>query len=112
MKSLTKSFRAKFAAADAQVRLSVPLAEALRDVRSAFFGLSIHAGKSVLSAMMEAERSVLCGPKACLTPCAPQIFVARTSLRERVRMGIRSGIMHPCWERVASPGRMENGRRG
>lgn len=63
MKSLTKSIRTPFAAADAQVQLSLPVAGVLRDVRSAFFGLCINAGKAVLTAMMEAERTALCGPK-------------------------------------------------
>ncbi len=63
MKSLTKSIRAKFAAADAHVQLSLPVVGVLRDVRSAFFGLCINAGKAVLAAMMETERTALCGPK-------------------------------------------------
>lgn len=63
MKFLTKSIRAKFAAADAQVQLSLPVAGVLREVRSAFFGLCINSGKAVLAAMMEAERTALCGPK-------------------------------------------------
>lgn len=63
MKSLTKSIRTPFAAAEAQVQLSLPVAGVLRDVRSAFFGLCINAGKAVLTAMMEAERTALCGPK-------------------------------------------------
>jgi len=40
-----------------------PLAAVLSDVRSAFFGLCVQAGKEVLCAMMEAERTALCGPK-------------------------------------------------
>lgn len=68
MKSLTKSIRAKFAAADAHVQLSLPVAGVLRDVKSAFFGLCINAGKAVLAAMMEAERSALCGPKGVPDP--------------------------------------------
>lgn len=63
MKSLTKSIRAKLVSCEAHVQLSLPVAEALRDVRSAFFGLCINAGKAVLGAMMEAERTALCGPK-------------------------------------------------
>lgn len=63
MKSLTKSIRSKFAAEDAHVQFSLPVAGVLRDVRSAFFGLCINSGKAVLAAMMEAERTVLCGPK-------------------------------------------------
>ena len=68
MKSLTKSIRAKFAVADAQVQLSLPVAGVLRDVKSAFFGLCINAGKAVLAAMMEDERTALCGPKGVPDP--------------------------------------------
>jgi len=51
------------------VPVSVPaLAAVLADVRSAFFGLCVQAGKEVLSAMMEAERTVLCGPKGKPNP--------------------------------------------
>jgi len=63
MKSLTKSLRTKFAAEDAHVQFSLPVAGVLRDVRSAFFGLCFNAGKAVLAKMMEAERTALCGPK-------------------------------------------------
>ena len=68
MKSLTKSIGAKFVAADAHVQLSLPVAGVLRDVRSAFFGLCINAGKAVLAAMMETERTALCGPKGVPDP--------------------------------------------
>ena len=40
-----------------------PLAAVLSDVKSAFFGLCVQAGKEVLSAMMEGDRVALCGPK-------------------------------------------------
>ena len=63
MKSLTKSIRTKFASADTHVQFSLPVAGVLRDVQSAFYGLCINAGKAVLGAMMEAERTALCGPK-------------------------------------------------
>jgi len=63
MKSLTKSIRKKFAAEDIHVQLSLPVAGVLRDVQSAFYGLCVNAGKAVLGAMMEAERTALCGPK-------------------------------------------------
>lgn len=68
MKSLTKSIRAKLAAAEGQVQLSLPVAGVLHDVRSAFFGLCINAGKAVLAAMMEAERTALCGPRGVPDP--------------------------------------------
>jgi putative transposase len=63
MKSLTKSIRSKVVAHDVHAHFSLPVANVLRDVRSAFFGLCINAGKAVLGAMMEAERTGLCGPK-------------------------------------------------
>ena len=63
MKSLTKSIGSKLAATDVRVQLSLPVAGVLRDVQSAFFGLCFNAGKAVLAAMMEAERTALCGPK-------------------------------------------------
>jgi len=63
MKSLTKSIRSERMSRDANVALSLPVGNILRDVRSAFFGLCINAGKAVLGAMMEAERTALCGPK-------------------------------------------------
>jgi len=39
------------------------MAGVLRDVRHAFFGLCVQAGKQVLAAMMEADRQALCDPK-------------------------------------------------
>lgn len=63
MKSRTKSIRPARLADDVQVQLSLPVAGVLRDVQSAFFGLCVDAGKAVLGAMMEAERTALCGPK-------------------------------------------------
>ena len=64
MKSLTKSKKQKLIAArDAQVEIALPVAGVLNDVRSAFFGLCVNAGKAVLTAMMEEERGALCGPK-------------------------------------------------
>jgi putative transposase len=47
------------------VSMQMPLAmlEALEDSRSAFFGLCVEAGRSVLEAMMESDRTATCGPK-------------------------------------------------
>ena len=47
------------------VSVQMPLAmlAALEDSRSAFFGLCVEAGRSVLEAMMEADRTATCGPK-------------------------------------------------
>lgn len=61
MKSLTK--RGLRAAPAVQVQISVPLQGVLQDVEHAFVGLCVHAGRRVLAAMMEEERTALCGPK-------------------------------------------------
>jgi putative transposase len=63
MKSLTKSKLPKLGLEGAYAQISLPLAGVLQDVQSAFVGLCINAGKAVLGAMMESERSALCGPK-------------------------------------------------
>ncbi len=63
-KSLTKSIRIPQRSFANVVPVPVPpLAAVLCDVKSAFFGLCVHAGKEVLSAMMEGDRVELCGPK-------------------------------------------------
>lgn len=63
-KSLTKSLdrQAQSAFERATVELPLPLLAALEDTQSAFFGLCVTAGKQVLEAMMEADRTALCGP--------------------------------------------------
>lgn len=69
MKSLTKSKKQELAAVrDAQVELALPVAGVLNDVRSAFFGLCVNAGKAVLTAMMEQERAAVCGAKGVPNP--------------------------------------------
>ena len=69
MKSLTNSSKQKLIAArEAQIELAVPVAGVLNDVRSALFGLCVNAGKAVLTAMMEEERTALCGPKGVPNP--------------------------------------------
>ncbi|HEY1461083.1 MAG TPA: IS256 family transposase [Casimicrobiaceae bacterium] len=69
MKSLTNSKQRKLVAArDARVDIALPVAGVLNDVRSAFFGLCVNAGKAVLTAMMEEERVALCGPRGVPNP--------------------------------------------
>lgn len=63
MKSLTKSIKSKSVVRDVPAQFSLRVAGVLQDVQSAFFGLCVNAGKAVLGAMMEAERTGLCGPK-------------------------------------------------
>lgn len=63
-KSLTKSIRIAQCSFANVVPVAVPpLAAVLSEVKSAFFGLCVHAGKQVLASMMEADRVELCGPK-------------------------------------------------
>src|SRR3990172_558666 len=63
-KSLTKfgDRQAQSAIGAATVELSLPLLACLEQTQSAFFGLCVTAGKQVLEAMMEADRTALCGP--------------------------------------------------
>lgn len=73
MKSLTngKSVRSehkKLHEVTAQVQLSLPVSGVLREVKSAFIGLCIEAGKGVLAAMMEDERGSFCGRKGVPDP--------------------------------------------
>jgi putative transposase len=69
VKSLTKLKKQKLVVARAaQVEMALPVAGVLSDVRSAFFGLCVNAGKAVLTAMMEEERAALCGPKGVPNP--------------------------------------------
>jgi len=68
-KSLTKSIQIPQCSFANVVPVTVPpLAAVLCDVKSAFFGLCVHAGKEVLAAMMEADRVQLCGPKGHPNP--------------------------------------------
>ncbi len=45
----------------AQVELPLPMLSALEDIEHAFFGVCVEAGKQVLGAMMEHDRTSLCG---------------------------------------------------
>ena len=44
------------------VQIPLPLLAVLEDAQSAFFGLCVETGKRVLAAMMEQDRTALCGP--------------------------------------------------
>ena len=87
MKSLTKSIRSKLVGHDVHAHVSLPVANVLRDVRSAFFGLCINAGQAVLRTMMEAERTALCGPKG--VPATQRIAYRGGHTRSAVVLGGR-----------------------
>jgi transposase-like protein len=46
-----------------EVQIPLGMLESLEDVRDGFFALCVRAGRQVLTAMMEQDREVLCGPK-------------------------------------------------
>jgi putative transposase len=101
MKSRTKSIQAARVAEDVHVQLSLPVAGVLCEVQSAFFGLCIEAGKAVLSAMMEAERTALCGPKGC--PDATRTAYRGGHTRSQIVLGGRRiAIARPRARAVAS----------
>jgi transposase-like protein len=78
----------------AQVQLSLPIQGVLEDVKHAFYGLCISAGKQVLAAMMEADRVALCGPKG--VPDVDRRAVRAGSTRSAVVLGgQRIGVKRP-----------------
>ena len=60
--SLTKSIQSEVSARGVALQRVICVPAVIEDVRSAFFGLCVHAGKQVLAAMMEEDRMRLCGP--------------------------------------------------
>ena len=83
MKSRTKS-KARACAA-AEVQISMPMQGVLHDVKHAFLGLCIEAGRQVLGAMMEADREALCGPSG--VPDAQRRAVRGGHTSSRVVLG-------------------------
>ena len=78
----------------AQVQLSLPIQGVLGDVKHAFYGLCISAGKQVLAAMMEADRVALCDPKG--VPDVDRRAVRAGSTRSAVVLGgQRIGVKRP-----------------
>jgi transposase-like protein len=92
-KFLTKSIRIPQRSFANVVAVGVPrLASALCDVKSAFFGLCVHAGKEVLCAMMEGDRIALCGPKGRPDPERRAVRGGHT--RSWVTLGGRRVAVH------------------
>ena len=69
----------------AQVQLTLPLQGVLHDVKHAFYGLCIQAGREVLAAMLEADRVALCGAKG--VPDAARRAVRGGSTASQVVLG-------------------------
>ena len=83
MKSLTKP--AVRAVAPAQVQITLPVQGVLQDVKHAFYGLCIQAGREVLAKMLEADRVTLCGAKG--VPDRARSAVRGGSTDSRVVLG-------------------------
>jgi transposase-like protein len=83
MKSLTKS--GLRAAPAVQLQISLPLQGVLQDVKHAFVGLCVDAGRQVLAAMMEMDRQALCGPKG--VPDTARSAVRGGTTRSKVVLG-------------------------
>lgn len=64
-KTVTKSKVCQPIGAAEAISVPIPskLLSAVREAKNAFFALCVHTGKEVLSALMEQDRTVLCGPK-------------------------------------------------
>ena len=78
----------------ATVQLELPVQGVLRDVKSAFHGLCVQAGKAVLAAMMEADRIALCGPKG-VPDAGRQAVRGGTTPSAVVLGGQRIGVRRP-----------------
>ena len=92
MKSLTK--RGLRAVEAAQVQVTLPMQGVLQDVRHAFVGLCVHAGRQVLAAMMEEDRTALCGPKG-VPDTARQAVRGGTTSSKVVLGGQRIDVARP-----------------
>ena len=52
----------------AHVKLPLPMLSALEDIDRAFFGICVEAGKQVLGAMMEHDRTTASDRRWCMNP--------------------------------------------
>lgn len=64
-KTVKKPSRVQATSVAGTLRVEIPpqVAAVLANTRSAFFGLCVEAGRQVLEAMMEHDRTALCGPR-------------------------------------------------
>ena len=92
MKSRTKP--APRVVPTAEVQISIPVQGVLQDVKHAFYGLCIHAGRQVLTQMLEADRVALCGVKNVADPHRRAVRGGTTSSRV-VLGGQRIAIKRP-----------------
>lgn len=92
MKSRTKP--APRVVPSAQMQISLPMQGVLHDVKHAFYGLCIHAGREVLAQMLEADRVALCGAKGVPDPSRRAVRGGSTSSRV-VLGGQRIAIKRP-----------------
>jgi len=95
------SRQGQVAAKATSVQIPLPLLSALEDARGAFFGLCVETGKQVLAAMMEQDRTALCGPAGRHDPDRRAVRGGRTE-SAIVLGGRRIGIPRPRVRSVAT----------
>jgi putative transposase len=78
----------------AQVQISLPVQGVLQDIKHAFYGLCIRAGREVLAQMFEADRVALCGAKNVPDPSRHAVRGGSASSRV-VLGGQRIAIKRP-----------------
>ena len=78
----------------AQVQISLPVQGVLQDIKHAFYGLCIQAGREVLAQMFEADRVALCGAKNVPDPSRRALRGGSTSSRV-VLGGQRMAVKRP-----------------
>lgn len=105
---------ARVAPVELPVQMSLNVAGVLADVKHAFYGLCLAAGKQVLAAMMEADRQALCGPahvpdaarravRGGSTPCSVVLGGQRIGItRPRVRGLEGAELALPSYEWAAN----------
>jgi hypothetical protein len=76
-----------------EVQVPVPMLGALQEVRERFFSLCLSAGKQVLGAMMEQDRTALCAPKAVVTLSVAMCARPSKARHPPTRRGARQSAM-------------------
>ena len=89
----------------AQVQITLPVQGVLQDVKHAFYGLCIQAGREVLAKMLEADRVALCGAKG--VPDAARRAVRGGSTGSQVVLGGQRIVIKRPRARAVDAGELE-----
>ena len=88
-----------------QVQITLPVQGVLQDVKHAFYGLCIQAGREVLAKMLEADRVALCGAKG--VPDAARRAVRGGSTGSQVVLGGQRIVIKRPRARAVDAGELE-----